>query len=40
MKFKERKFMIKVTEKYYVEVGKDCCTIYENKLNKKITPII
>ena len=27
--------MIKVTEKYYVEVGKDCCTIYENKLNKK-----
>lgn len=27
--------MIKVTEKYYIEVGKDCCTIYENKLNKK-----
>ena len=27
--------MIKITSKYFVEVGKDCCTIYENKLNKK-----
>lgn len=27
--------MIKVTENYYVQVDKDCCTIYEKTFNEK-----